>query len=55
MEEERFISGYCRRIDASRSICAELCNGKLESVDCDYECCPHKSNCPIAAELDQMQ
>ena len=55
MEDEIFLSGYCRRLDASRSVCAELSDGRLDSVDCDYPDCPHRSSCPIATELDKLQ
>ena len=55
MEEEKFIRGYCRRLDAARSVCAEICDGRLETVDCDYGACPHESNCPIAAELNKLK
>ena len=55
MEDEIFLSGYCRRLDASRSVCAELTDGRLDSVDCDYPDCPHRANCPIATELDKLQ
>ena len=54
MEDEIFLSGYCRRLDASRSVCAELTDGHLDAVDCDYPDCPYCSNCPIAAQLDKL-
>ena len=54
MEDEIFLSGYCRRLDASRSVYAELADGHLDAVDCDYPDCPYRSNCPIAAELEKL-
>ena len=54
MEDEKFLSGYCRRIDGSRTVTAELEDGAISHVDCDYGSCPHQANCPIAAELDKL-
>ena len=55
MEDEKFLSGYCRRIDGSRTVTAELENGRLTEADCDYGSCPYQANCPIAAELDKLK
>ena len=55
MEDEKFLSGYCRRTDSSRTVTAELENGRLSEADCDYGSCPYQANCPIAAELDKLQ
>ena len=54
MEDEKFLSGYCRRIDGSRTVTAELEQGRLTEADCDHGRCPHQANCPIAAELDKL-
>jgi hypothetical protein len=52
--EERFVTGYCRRIDQSRMVAAELENGKLTEADCDFGSCPYEADCPIARELSRM-
>ena len=54
MEIEKFFSGYCRRIDGSRTVAAELENGHLTEADCDYGNCPYRADCPIAKELDKL-
>ena len=55
MEEEVFYSGYCRVLDASRTVAAEKENGVLTFVDCNYPDCPHAPTCPIAKELVSFQ
>ena len=54
MEDEKFLSGYCRRIDGSRTVTAELENGHLTEADCDYVSCPYQANCPIAKQIDEL-
>jgi len=51
MEEELFFSGYCRRLDGSRTVCAVVSGGKLEEADCDFGSCPYEAGCPIAQSL----
>jgi hypothetical protein len=46
MEEEIILSGYCRCLDASRTVMVE--DGE---ADCLYENCPHKASCNIAKEI----
>lgn len=55
MEEEKFLSGYCRRQDCSRMVAAVLESGRIAEVDCDYGSCPYQSDCPIAKELDTFE
>lgn len=55
MEDEKFITGYCRQLDASRTVCAETVDGVLEEADCCYGSCVYESNCPIAKELDKLK
>ena len=54
MEQEHFISGYCRTIDESRMVTAVIENGQLTEVDCCYENCIHAPNCTIAKEIHSM-
>jgi hypothetical protein len=49
--EELFLTGYCRALDQSRTVCAEITAEKLEYVDCDYPACPYAPTCPIATQL----
>ncbi len=55
MEEERFCSGYCRQLDASRMVEVILKRGQLTEVDCCYGNCVYQSSCLIAKEIDSMQ
>ena len=55
MEDEKFLSGYCRVMDCSRTVTAELTNGRLTDADCCYGSCIHQASCPIAAELDKLK
>lgn len=54
MEQEHFISGYCRCLDASRMVEVITEDGKLTEVDCSYECCPHTQNCTIAQSIQSL-
>ena len=54
MEEEKFLSGYCRRLDCSRMVSVLLENGKLAEADCDYDSCPYRADCPIGKELAEL-
>ena len=55
MEDEKFISGYCRVLDCSRTVTAELTDGRLDAADCCYGSCLYQQNCPIAKELEKLQ
>ena len=55
MEEERYISGYCRVLDASRMVEVILENGQVTEVDCCYGNCVHQPNCPIAKQICQPE
>ena len=54
MEVEKFLSGYCRQLDAARMVEVVVCDGQLEEVDCCYGSCIHQGNCLIAKEIDQL-
>ena len=51
MEAEKFLSGYCRRLDCSRMVSVLLENGRLAEADCDYDSCPYRADCPIGKEI----
>ncbi len=55
MEEEKFLSGYCRQLDASRMVEVVLEDGKITEIDCCYGSCVHQINCPIARELEEWK
>ena len=55
MEDDKFLSGYCRRIDGSRTVTVELENSIISHVDCGYEACVYRQNCPIAKQIDALQ
>lgn len=54
MEDEKIISGYCRQLDQSRMVTAELTDGKLDEADCCYGGCVYEPNCTIAKQLDEL-
>ena len=53
MDEEKIFTGYCRMMDRSRMVTAELEDG-VWYADCCYGSCVHQPQCPIAKELDQL-
>lgn len=55
MEQEHFISGYCRCLDASRMVEVITENGKVTEVDCSYENCPHAPNCTVSASIRALE
>lgn len=54
MEIEKFLSGYCRQLDASRTVCVVLEDGEITEVDCCYGQCTHQTSCPIAKEIEDL-
>ena len=54
MEQEHFLTGYCRTTDQSRTVTIEVADGTLIEVDCCYENCVHVPNCTIAKEIDNL-
>ena len=55
MEIEKFLSGYCRQIDASRMVEVIIEDGEVTEVDCCYGNCVYQSNCPIAREIEEIK
>lgn len=55
MEEERFLSGYCKQTDCSRMVAVVTVDGKVEEVDCCYGSCVYQPNCPIASQIDAIK
>ncbi len=54
MEEEYFFSGYCRTLDAGRTVTVETDGRDVTDIACDFGTCPHEAECPIAAKLRQI-
>ena len=54
MEQEKFISGYCRQLDASRMVEVVAEDGDITEGDCCYGNCVYQSSCLIAREIDQL-
>lgn len=54
MEQEFFLSGYCRQTDGSRMVEVILEDGRLEEADCCYGSCVYQSSCPIAEKIEEL-
>ena len=54
MEKELFLSGYCRILDGSRTVCIVIEDGKLSDVDCNYEVCPYAKECTIGKSITEQ-
>ena len=54
MEQEKFISGYCRQLDSSRMVEVVAEDGEITEVDCCYGNCVYRGSCLIAGEIDEM-
>jgi hypothetical protein len=55
MEMEKYLSGYCRRLDGSRMVEVILTDNAVTEVDCDYGTCPFQSECTIAASIRDLE
>ena len=54
MEQEVFLSGYCKCMDRSRIVAVVTENGNLTDVDCSFSSCPHAPGCPIAEKIEEL-
>ena len=54
MEQEHFFSGYCRALDSGRTVEVIITDGIPAEVDCAYPDCIHRSSCPIAKQIDDV-
>ena len=54
METEKFFSGYCRQLDAARTVEVIAEDGEVTEVDCCYGSCIYEGNCPIAKEIQSL-
>lgn len=55
METEKFISGYCRQLDASRMVEVVLEDGKITEVDCCYGSCVYQSECTVGKHISGLE
>ena len=55
METEKFISGYCRQLDASRMVEVVAEDGTVTEVACCYGSCVYQGSCLIAKEIDNLE
>lgn len=54
MEKESFLSGYCRVLDGSRTVCIVTEDGRLTDVDCHFENCPYAKECTIGKGITEQ-
>ena len=54
MEQEVFLSGYCRTADQSRMVAVVTEDGVLTDVDCSYPVCPYAPGCPVAEKISEL-
>ena len=55
MEEERFLSGYCKQLDCSRMVAVVTVDGEIDEVDCCYGSCVYQPGCPIAKQIEELK
>ena len=55
MEQEYFFSGYCRCLDAARTVCLVVQNGQATEIDCNFPDCPYVPACKIADQIREAQ
>lgn len=48
MTEELYVTGYCRVLNAARTVYADREEG---TADCAYPACPHTAECDVANRL----
>lgn len=51
MMDELCLTGYCRALNAARTVLADGVEG---TVDCSYPDCPHVSECDIARRMGEF-
>ena len=51
VEQETFLSGYCRYTDGSRMVAVVTEDHTLVETDCNYPDCPYTTECCIAAGI----
>ena len=54
MEQETFLSGYCRCTDGSRMVAVVTEKQTPVETDCKYPDCPYTTECCIAAGIREL-
>ena len=54
MEQEVFLSGYCRAQDQSRMVEVVLDADTLLEADCNFGSCIYEANCSIAEKIREL-
>ena len=54
MEEEYFLSGYCRCLDGSRMVTVETDGTTITDIGCSYVNCPYAEGCPIGRQIAEL-
>ncbi len=54
MEQEHYLTGYCRQLDASRMVEVITEDGHLTEADCLYPNCIYQSSCPVAEKIQAL-
>lgn len=55
MEQEHFLSGYCRQLDCSRMVTVVTENGEVTETDCCYGSCVYEPNCTVAQQIKKLE
>lgn len=45
---EEFVTGYCRVLDAARTVTVDL---DEREADCAYPDCPYRVDCPVGRQI----
>lgn len=58
MAEEKFLTGFCRQLDATRMVALEYEDGQegreLLEIDCSFETCVHRSACEVGKAIEAL-
>ena len=54
MEQEVFLTGYCRCMDSSRMVAVLIEDGNITDVDCNFGNCPYENDCALARKLSKL-
>lgn len=53
MEDEKFLSGYCRALDQTRMVTVEITDDDVVP-DCSFGSCPYEGSCQIAKSIREL-
>ena len=48
---EHYLTGYCRCLDAARTVCLVTQDGQSTEIDCSYPDCSYAPACKIAEQI----